>query len=193
MATKRLEKKMAAKAAGSSKTTKAAPVKEKVADINKEIPKEAEAVKEAEAPKAVEEKKAEVKEAPKAEAKTETKTEAKTETKTETKATAKTEAKEEAKTEAAKAKTTKTAAKTTAKKAAPAAEKKVPAYETESIIQYQHIEVSEKALIEKVKDIWTKGMGKTERSLKEIKLYIKPEEYSAYYVINGKEKGRIDL
>lgn len=33
----------------------------------------------------------------------------------------------------------------------------------------------------------------TEEEIKTIDLYIKPEEYSAYYVINNSVKGRIDL
>ncbi len=85
-----------------------------------------------------------------------------------------------------------TKAKTTVSKAAKE-ETKAPEFKVESILQYQNIEVSEEVLVEKVTNIWVNVLGKTKKSIKDIKLYIKPEEYSAYYVINGKESGRIDL
>ena len=43
------------------------------------------------------------------------------------------------------------------------------------------------------KDIWTDDMGKKEKDLKDIKIYIKPEESKAYYVINGDISGSVWL
>ena len=43
------------------------------------------------------------------------------------------------------------------------------------------------------KDIWTDDMGKKEKDLKDIKIYIKPEESKAYYVINGDVSGSVWL
>jgi hypothetical protein len=64
---------------------------------------------------------------------------------------------------------------------------------TSLVLQYQSIEVSQETLIQKVKDVWTNGHKKQEKDIKSIELYIKPEEYSAYYVINDNVKGRVDL
>ena len=44
-----------------------------------------------------------------------------------------------------------------------------------------------------MKKIWTEEMGKKEKDLKDVKIYIKPEEYKAYYVINGDITGAIGL
>ena len=37
------------------------------------------------------------------------------------------------------------------------------------------------------------GIQKYEENKKMVNIYIKPEEYSAYYVINDKFSGRVDL
>ena len=39
--------------------------------------------------------------------------------------------------------------------------------------------------------IWTDELGKKEKDLKDIKIYIKPEENKAYYVINGDITGSV--
>ena len=52
-------------------------------------------------------------------------------------------------------------------------------------------EVYAKDVLENVKKIWTEEMGK--KDLKDVKIYIKPEEYKAYYVINGDVTGVIGL
>ena len=36
-------------------------------------------------------------------------------------------------------------------------------------------------------------MGKKEKDLKDVKIYIKPEENAAYYVINGDVTGAVGL
>lgn len=107
------------------------------------------------------------------------------------------------------AKTTRTTAKkTTTKKAAapkkPAAvkkpaEKKSPAKaakkeaEQEMILQFGGREIKEKDLYERIQQIWIKGYGKKAEELKSLKVYVKPEEFTAYYVINDDVTGSIDL
>ena len=107
------------------------------------------------------------------------------------------------------AKTTRTTAKkTTTKKAAapkkPAAakkpaEKKAPAKaakkeaEQEMILQFGGREIKEKDLYERIQQIWIKGYGKKAEELKSLKVYVKPEEFTAYYVINDDVTGSIDL
>ena len=101
-----------------------------------------------------------------------------------------------------------TAKKTTTKKAAapkkPAAakkpaEKKAPAKaakkeaEQEMILQFGGREIKEKDLYERIQQIWIKGYGKKAEELKSLKVYVKPEEFTAYYVINDDVTGSIDL
>lgn len=50
-----------------------------------------------------------------------------------------------------------------------------------------------KNVLDTVKKIWTDNMGKKEKDLKDVKVYIKPEENKAYYVINGDITGAIGL
>ena len=118
-------------------------------------------------------------------------------------------------TEAVKAEATKAAAKTTEKvaeakttetaKTAPAKKttaRKTPAKRTttkkaavvteEVYLQYAGKEFSSADLTAKVKEIW-KEMGKKAADLKDIKVYVKPEENAAYYVINNEETGSFGL
>ena len=44
-------------------------------------------------------------------------------------------------------------------------------------------EVYTKNILSNVRRIWTDELGKKEKDLKDIKIYIKPEENKAYYVI----------
>ena len=100
---------------------------------------------------------------------------------------------------AAEAKTTETAKKAPAKKT-PA--RKTPAKRTttkkaavvteEVYLQYAGKEFSSADLTAKVKEIW-KEMGKKAADLKDIKVYVKPEENAAYYVINNEETGSFGL
>lgn len=111
----------------------------------------------------------------------------------ETKAAAKTTEK------AAEAKTTETAKKAPAKKTTA---RKTPAKRTttkkaavvteEVYLQYAGKEFSSADLTAKVKEIW-KEMGKKAADLKDIKVYVKPEENAAYYVINNEETGSFGL
>lgn len=140
---------------------KAAPVKEEV--------KKAE-VKEA--PKAVEVK-AEVKEAPKAAAKAEEKKAAPAK-------------KETAKAAAKKAPAKKPAAK---KEAAKPAAKKAPAKKA-AVTEVVNFQFSGKSytsddLLKICKDVWKYDLNGKEEDFKSVELYVKPEENTTYYVING--------
>ena len=119
----------------------------------------------------------------------------------ETKAVKAEATKEAAKTteKAAEAKTTETAKKAPAKKTTA---RKTPAKRTttkkaavvteEVYLQYAGKEFSSADLTAKVKEIW-KEMGKKAADLKDIKVYVKPEENAAYYVINNEETGSFGL
>ena len=89
------------------------------------------------------------------------------------------------KTTAAKKTTTKTAAKTTAaKKAEPV---------TDVYVQYWGKEIHTSEVADRIKKIWTEDMGKKASELKDLKIYIKPEDNGAHYVINGDVTGFIGL
>ena len=60
------------------------------------------------------------------------------------------------------------------------------------VIQYQGRERSEKNLLDLIyQDMIDKGIK--EEEIENIDIYVKPEEYAAYYVINDKFTGRVDL
>ena len=82
-----------------------------------------------------------------------------------------------------------TVKKTTAKEAKPA--KKEPV-KPEIIVQYQNSEVDTAAVEERVKAQFV-AEGHKAGFIRKLNIYIKPEEYSAYYVINDKFSGRVDL
>lgn len=100
---------------------------------------------------------------------------------------AETKVKEAAKTTAKKA-AAKTAAKATAKKTVA----KAAAVEPQVIIQYQNNESDLAKVTERVKTQFV-SEGHKAGIIKKINVYLKPEEYSAYYVINDKFSGRVDL
>ena len=140
-----------------------------------------------------------VKNVTKAPAKTEVKApvkaEVKTEIKTETTAP-KAEVKEEVKEEAKKAPAKKTEVKEEAKKAP--AKKATPAkaakaeIKTALYVQFAGNEATETDIIDKVKAAYV-AEGHKESAIKEINLYVKPEEYAVYYVINDKSSGKVNL
>ena len=82
-------------------------------------------------------------------------------------------------------------AKKTAAKKAPA--KKAPAkkaeLKTEMYLQFYGKEYSDKEILQKVKEIWTKVLKKKVGDMKDVKT----EESKAYYVINGDTTGEVDL
>ena len=81
----------------------------------------------------------------------------------------------------------KAVAKRTAKAAAPAAEKM-----EELIIQYGVMEWKGAELMERAKAAYA-AEGHRISSIKSLSLYVKPEERKAYYVVNEKTTGSIDL
>lgn len=127
--------------------------------------------------------KTEVKAPVKAEVKTEIKTETTVPKAEEVKAEVKAEVKEEAKKEPAK--------KAPAKKATPAKAAKAE-IKTALYVQFAGNEVTEADIIDKVKAAYV-AEGHKESAIKEINLYVKPEEYAVYYVINDKAIGKVNL
>lgn len=135
--------------------------------VQKNVKKDAPAVQEVKAVETAEAKKTVV--APVVEVKT---------AETETKAAAPAETKKTTKT---------TAAKKTAKAAAPAAEKM-----EEIFIQYGAMEWKTSELMERAKAAYA-AEGHRASSIKSVNLYVKPMDHKAYYVINEKVTGSIDL
>lgn len=82
--------------------------------------------------------------------------------------------------------TEKKATKTTAKKALK--EELKP----EVFIQYQGNEAVVADAVEKAKAVYV-AAGHRVSSIKSLQVYLKPEEYAAYFVINQKFAGRVDL
>ena len=109
-------------------------------------------------------------------------------------ATAKTAAKKTTAKKATAAKTTaakKTAAKkTTATKKAAAKKAEI---KTEMYLQFSGKEYSQEEILQKVKDIWTYDLHQNVDDIKDVQLYLKPEESAAYYVVNGVESGKVVL
>lgn len=94
------------------------------------------------------------------------------------------------KTTAKKASAKKTTAKKTTAKKAPA---KKAELKTEMYLQFYGKEYSDKEILQKVKEIWTKVLKNKVGDMKDVKIYLKPEESKAYYVINGDTTGEVDL
>ncbi|MBP3271809.1 MAG: hypothetical protein J6M17_06215 [Ruminococcus sp.] len=108
---------------------------------------------------------------------------------------------EEVKTEAAKAPAKKAAAKKTAaakkpaaKKAAakkPAAKKAAAPAKAEVIkVQFGGNEYDTAAIVEAVKAAYK---AENKSAIKTLSVYIKPEENAAYYVVNDKVNGKVDI
>jgi len=105
-------------------------------------------------------------------------------------------------TTAAKAATTAAKTVTTAVKTATAAAKtttaskpvsKTVSNKAELYIQFAGKDIATNDLISKVQEIWVSELGNKMSALKNLKLYMKPEEHAAYYVINDDISGRIDM
>ena len=97
--------------------------------------------------------------------------------KAEVKETVKEAPKAEVKTEAVKAE-------------APKAEKKEAVQNV--YVQFAGKEILTADLAAQVTEKWV-ALGHRASSIKELNLYVKPEDNAAYYVINGKESGKIEL
>lgn len=132
--------------------------------------------------------KTEVKAPVKAEVKTEIKTETTVPKAEEVKAEVKAEVKEEAKKAPAKKEPAK---KAPAKKATPVKAARAE-IKTALYVQFAGNEVTEADIIDKVKAAYV-AEGHKESAIKEINLYVKPEEYAVYYVINDKAIGKVNL
>lgn len=66
------------------------------------------------------------------------------------------------------------------------------AVKTTFVVQAAGKEVSMEDAITRVKEAWT-ATGNKEADLKEITVYVKPEEKAIYYVVNGDVTGRVDF
>ena len=89
-------------------------------------------------------------------------------------------------------KAVKTVKKAAAKKTATKTTKKAD-LKTEFFLQFSGKEYTEKEILKKVKDVWTKDLKNKVGDMKDVKIYLKPEESAAYYVVNGDTTGKIDL
>lgn len=178
-------KKTTGAAKTTAKTVKAEPAKAETKAVKAEPAKEtakaepakaaAKTVK-AESAKAIETKKDTTK-------KLETKAAVLVDTPEETKAA-------ETKTAEKKAPAKKAAVKKPAAKKAPAKKAEV---KTEIFLQFAGKEYTEKEIFQKVKEIWTKVLKNKVGDMKDVKIYLKPEESAAYYVVNGDTTGKVDL
>ena len=63
---------------------------------------------------------------------------------------------------------------------------------TSVFMEYGGLQVEEKEVIAKIKEIWV-SEGNKIKDIKELKLYLKPDEFAAYYVINDDISGKINL
>ena len=62
----------------------------------------------------------------------------------------------------------------------------------EVLIQYDGLESNLTEIYQRVKNTYLAD-GHDIESFKEIKLYIKPQDFTAYYVINGEYTGKVGL
>lgn len=62
----------------------------------------------------------------------------------------------------------------------------------EITVQYQNLEVTTETVEERVKAQFA-AEGHRVGTIKKLNIYVKPEEYAVYYVINDKFTGRVDL
>ncbi len=114
------------------------------------------------------------------------------------KTTTETEAKKTvAKTTATKTAAAKTAAKSEEVKEAPKAEAK-PAkaakeIKTKIAVQFGGKGYETDDFVKMAKDVWTFDLNREVADLKQIDLYVKPEENKVYYVFNGSELGSFDI
>ena len=60
------------------------------------------------------------------------------------------------------------------------------------VVQAANKEVTMDEAIARVKEAWV-AAGNKEADVKEIALYVKPEENAIYYVVNGDVTGRVDF
>ncbi len=63
---------------------------------------------------------------------------------------------------------------------------------TNVTVEYAGNQYEERTILSGIKDAWV-AAGKKVKDIKELSVYIKPEEGAAYYVINDKESGKVAL
>ena len=68
---------------------------------------------------------------------------------------------------------------------------RAPKLKTSIVLQFQGRELSEADFVEQAKKLWAEA-GKTE-AVKELNLYVKPEDGAVYCVINGETVGSFAL
>ena len=81
------------------------------------------------------------------------------------------------------------AEKTAVKKSAP--KKAEP--DTMLYVQYWGKQVDVKDVVEDIKAVWTDEMGKKLEDIKELRVYLKPEDNGAHFVINGEITGFVAM
>lgn len=106
----------------------------------------------------------------------------------------KTTKKTDAEKETAAKKTTKKAAteKTAAEKKTTTRRKKV-VVNTEVFVQFMGKEVYTAELVENIKLAWAAENERTVEEITDLKIYVKPEENKAYYVVNGEMGSTYEL
>ena len=72
---------------------------------------------------------------------------------------------------------------------------KKPAMQSSLYVEFggNQVKLEEKAIIASVKKAWTAETGKKVGDIATMDLYVKPEEATVYYVINGEETGKVEL
>lgn len=63
---------------------------------------------------------------------------------------------------------------------------------TEVILQYRNYEVNMDDVTERVKAHYV-AKGNKPESIENMQIYVKPEDFTAYYVINDREAGKVNL
>lgn len=96
------------------------------------------------------------------------------------------------KTASAAKKTVKKAATKTAVKASAAVNAAKEELMTDVYVQFGDREATTKDVVTRVKEAYV-NEGHKISSIKSVQVYIKPEENAAYYVINKKSAGKVDL
>ena len=69
---------------------------------------------------------------------------------------------------------------------------KVNVTTTEVILQYRNYEVNMDDVTERVKAHYV-AKGNKPESIENMQIYVKPEDFTAYYVINDREAGKVNL
>lgn len=63
---------------------------------------------------------------------------------------------------------------------------------SEIFVQYRQNEAEMDAVVKRIKEQYVRK-GHTEEDIETLQVYVKPEDYAAYYVINDIEVGKVEL